>query len=280
MSRFKEIILETLLETDIISNLQDLPGEEWRDIPGFIGEYQISNLGRVKSLQREILRPGDRKPLFVSEKILKPAKNGIVNLRTGPGYSVSRLVLQIFKPEEYNPNLWVIHKDGDLTNNRLDNLFTGTPTDSGLNSVKNGRCNIVNNTYSKNRNVKIKCIETGQIFDSLTDAAKWLNVNHSTILKYLRQVPEVYIAKDGTKKEYLRTNVKGYHFEIIDDYSTRKIQCIETGQIFNTRKEVADFINKSVTTVDNHLKNPDRWPSINGYHFEYISKSNTFSELQ
>lgn len=271
MSKFRNLILETLLEASITLSLQDLPGEEWRDIPGFIGEYQISNLGRVKSLQREIFRPGDHKPLFISEKILKPAKNGIVNLRKGPGYSVGRLVLQIFKPEEYNPNLCVIHKDGDLTNNRLDNLFTGTRTDSGLNCVKNGRCNVVNNTYPNKRNVKIKCIETGQIFNSLTEAAKWLNVSHATILKYLRQVPEIYITKDGTKKEYLRTNVKGYHFEIINDYSTRKIQCIETGKIFNTRKEVADFINKSVTTVDNHLKNPDRWPSIDGYHFEYYN---------
>src|SRR5450756_1674722 len=33
-------------------SLKDLPGEYWIDIPGFEGEYEISSLGRVKSLRR------------------------------------------------------------------------------------------------------------------------------------------------------------------------------------------------------------------------------------
>ncbi len=31
-----------------------MPGEVWKDIPGFEGSYQASNLGRVKSLDRII----------------------------------------------------------------------------------------------------------------------------------------------------------------------------------------------------------------------------------
>lgn len=43
-----------LLPEEIVSNLnlQDLPGEIWKDIVGYEGIYQISSLGRVKSLSR------------------------------------------------------------------------------------------------------------------------------------------------------------------------------------------------------------------------------------
>lgn len=33
-----------------------MENEIWKDIPGFEGLYQVSNLGRVKSLQRVITR--------------------------------------------------------------------------------------------------------------------------------------------------------------------------------------------------------------------------------
>ena len=33
-------------------SLEDLPGEEWKAIAGYEGSYQVSNMGRVKSLKR------------------------------------------------------------------------------------------------------------------------------------------------------------------------------------------------------------------------------------
>lgn len=35
-----------------ILSVGDLPNETWKDIPGYNGYYQVSNLGRVKSLKR------------------------------------------------------------------------------------------------------------------------------------------------------------------------------------------------------------------------------------
>lgn len=41
------------METYQNLSLEDLPNEEWKDIVGYEGLYQVSNLGRVKSLQRQ-----------------------------------------------------------------------------------------------------------------------------------------------------------------------------------------------------------------------------------
>lgn len=34
-------------------SLEDLPGEIWKDIKGYEGYYQVSNMGRIKSVARE-----------------------------------------------------------------------------------------------------------------------------------------------------------------------------------------------------------------------------------
>ena len=62
-------------------NLEDLPNEEWRDIPGYDGIYQCSNYGRIKSLRREYKR--QTKYGFVvgytKEIIKKPTKTKSTN---------------------------------------------------------------------------------------------------------------------------------------------------------------------------------------------------------
>lgn len=93
--------------------------EEWRDTPGHEGLYQVSNEGRVKSLNynrtgREKLlipSPDGRSYLFVT--LYKDGK------KKHP--KVHRLVAQAFIP---NPNGYtdVNHKDEDKTNNRVENL--------------------------------------------------------------------------------------------------------------------------------------------------------------
>ena len=49
-----------------------MENEIWKDIPGFERLYQVSNLGRVKSLQRVITRKNGWKQT-IKERVLKQA---------------------------------------------------------------------------------------------------------------------------------------------------------------------------------------------------------------
>ena len=90
--------------------------EQWRPIAGYEGLYEISSLGRVKSLK------------FDKEKILKPrkTKNGylFVSLYKDEKpkmFRVHRLVAIAFLPNpEKLPE--INHKDEDKTNNCASNL--------------------------------------------------------------------------------------------------------------------------------------------------------------
>lgn len=94
--------------------------EIWKDIAGYEGLYQVSNLGRVKSLNYG--RTG-------VEKVLALKRVGYsyygVNLYASPKHPVThyihRLVAQAFIP---NPHGYpqVNHQDEDTTNNAVDNL--------------------------------------------------------------------------------------------------------------------------------------------------------------
>jgi hypothetical protein len=80
--------------------------EEWRDITGYEGLYQVSNLGRVKSVERYVYY-NNGKTIHYKERILKlyTDQNGYkrVGLRcNGKHYLVHRLVAEAFIPNPDN----------------------------------------------------------------------------------------------------------------------------------------------------------------------------------
>lgn len=101
--------------------------EEWRDVPGYEGCYQVSNLGRVRSVDRTIQDSiGRSYPL--KGKVLAPAPNRggylICAFTTGnkpSTFAVHRLVARVFLGPR-PPGKEVHHKDGVKSNNAAANL--------------------------------------------------------------------------------------------------------------------------------------------------------------
>lgn len=101
--------------------------EEWRAVAGYEGLYEVSNLGRVRSLDRVVINKlGQRR--HIKGQIIKviPKENGYLHINVWENRKpihkyVHRLVAEAFIP---NPNNYPVvnHKDEDKTNNRVDNL--------------------------------------------------------------------------------------------------------------------------------------------------------------
>lgn len=100
------------------SKVEDLPNEMWKDIKGYEKLYQISNLGRVKSLPK----------FYQGEKILKSRKDrygylyvGVIKNKIKKYLKIHRLVAEAFI---LNPNNYpaVNHKDENKLNNKIKNL--------------------------------------------------------------------------------------------------------------------------------------------------------------
>ena len=88
--------------------------EIWKDIPNYEGLYQVSNLGRVKSLKLDkerVLKPGLNSQGYHSVALYE---DGVRKTN-----SVHRLVMLAFADES---DLQVNHINGIKTDNRLENL--------------------------------------------------------------------------------------------------------------------------------------------------------------
>lgn len=117
--------------------------ETWRDIRNYEGLYQISNFGRVKSIARKIIKK-DGVCQSVEEKLLRYhcnnkgypqvalSKNSTIKVM-----AIHRLVAATFIP---NPRELpqVNHKDGDKTNNAVENLEWCTQSENMRHAYKLG----------------------------------------------------------------------------------------------------------------------------------------------
>ena len=102
--------------------------EIWKDIKDYEGLYQVSNLGRVRSLDHYVNNKHKNGNKLVKGKLLKQAKVssgylGVTLSKNGVSktYLVHRLVAEAFKPNPKNKRC-VNHLNKIRTDNRADNL--------------------------------------------------------------------------------------------------------------------------------------------------------------
>jgi hypothetical protein len=158
--------------------------EVFKDIVGYEGLYQVSNLGRVKSLERtKVGKCGS--VAIVKERILKPADNGhgylfVILCKDSvlKTHKVHRLVCEAFIP---NPNNLpqVGHLDESRDNNCVDNLYWTTAKDNCNMPLHKER---ISNSNSK----AIYCPELDKTFNSLLEAAEYLGCDVATVCNHLK----------------------------------------------------------------------------------------------
>lgn len=97
--------------------IRHLINEKWLPIKGYEGLYEISNYGRVRSLNYR--NKGIRKVLSCHARLGYYIKVSLVKDGVSKYYRVHRLVAQTFLPEPLEGQTQVHHKNGDKRDNRV-----------------------------------------------------------------------------------------------------------------------------------------------------------------
>ena len=138
--------------------------EQWKEIEGYEGLYWVSDQGRVKNRYGRILKLSIDKYGYYQIKLYKYNK-----FKT---FKVHRLVALAFIPNSDPQKNQVNHKSEIKTDNKVNNIEWCTAkynTNYGTRNERIGR--------------KVKCIESGEIFKTAAEAARYYNCDRHTIAR-------------------------------------------------------------------------------------------------
>lgn len=149
--------------------------EEWKQIviDGEKWNYEVSTEGNVKNMKGHFMSKKDCNGYH--QVIL--SKNGTSKL-----FYVHRLVLETFEPTD-DKTLEVNHINEDTHDNRLENLEWMTHDDNIHHGTGIERS-------AKTREKRVKCVETGVIYDSILKASVETGLDNSSIGKCCRGLLE------------------------------------------------------------------------------------------
>ena len=179
--------------------------EEWKDIKGYEGRYQVSNLGRVKSLNYNHTK---------KEKILKlkPNRKGYFEVflyKNGErrAFKVHRLVALHFIP---NPNNYpqVNHKDENKQSNCVDNLEWCTNKYNMNYGTRSKRASeSMKGKYEGSKNPqarKVQCVTTGKKFNCIKEASEYYYIKSFNNITHCCQGKYKYCGKHPVTGEELK----------------------------------------------------------------------------
>lgn len=159
--------------------------EDWAEVDGY-PNYAVSNLGEVHNIKfgREVRARSNAQGYLRVEL----SEKGVPKQ-----FYVHQLVAQHFV-EGWRPGMHVRHNDENRTNNRADNL-----------SIRNARIAeeyIPQRRGRPPRGRRVQIVETGEVFLSARDAARYIGGDYSSIYRCIRQPWSTH---------------RGYHFKYYEE---------------------------------------------------------------
>jgi len=137
--------------------------EIWRPVVGYEGKYEVSNLGRVRSLDRLVPRQGFAGPFRMRGRMLKPYLNQLgypmVQITRGIPTFVHLLVLEAFVAPRKS-GLVCNHLDANPRNNRVENLEWTTQTGNMQHAARLGLIRIYRGQENSNAKVTEEQVRT------------------------------------------------------------------------------------------------------------------------
>ena len=172
--------------------------EIWKQIKNYENCYEVSNEGRVRSVDRKTNTALKHQTQVIKKgKILKPnIKRGYLTIvltkeNKRKTVTIHRLVAEAFIP---NKQECVNHKNAIKTDNRVENLEWCNHKENTQHASKLG---LIVNKHRK----KILCIELNKEFASSYQAAEWLNKEKYNYSKNIRNMSKnIRAASSGKRK--------------------------------------------------------------------------------